>query len=155
MKSGPTSLILKSETDTAAFAGKVARTLTAGDVILLEGPIGAGKSAFARAVIRFLAGADIEVPSPTFTLVQTYPFSDFDVWHCDLYRLSHPDEAIELGVDAAFEEAVCLVEWPDRLGDLLPENALTLAFAATETHHTVSFHPSKFWAEKLSLQENV
>lgn len=142
--------ILPTEADTAAFASAIGSILEPGDVLLLEGEIGAGKSAFARALIRSLAGADIEVPSPTFTLVQTYDLPAFQIWHCDLYRLSHPDEVFELGLDSAFEDAVCLIEWPDKLGDDRPKNALTLLFTANADHHTVSFEPTGNWAERLS-----
>jgi tRNA threonylcarbamoyladenosine biosynthesis protein TsaE len=123
--------------------------LAPGDTILLSGEIGAGKSAFSRAVIRCNAGAEIDVPSPTFTLVQTYEFQDTEIWHCDLYRLTHPDEALELGLDEAFETAICLIEWPDRLGSDAPSNALTLHFEALENGHSVSFSPSGAWAKRL------
>ncbi|MFD1914240.1 tRNA (adenosine(37)-N6)-threonylcarbamoyltransferase complex ATPase subunit type 1 TsaE [Halodurantibacterium flavum] len=112
---------------TDAVAHRVAPGLRAGDVLLLEGPVGAGKSHFARALIRARLGDETEVPSPTFTLVQTYPGTP-DIWHTDLYRLSHPDEALELGLAEAFETAICLVEWPERLGALTPEQAIRLRF---------------------------
>lgn len=144
------TLTLATENDTAQFAASVATILKTGDTLLLTGEIGAGKSAFARAVIRFIAQAEIEVPSPTFTLVQTYEFECFEIWHCDLYRLTHPDEAFELGLDEAFATAVCLIEWPDRLGADAPETALTLHFAAHADGHTVSFTPSKQWASRLA-----
>ena len=116
-------ITLASETDTHALAGKIAGILRAGDTVLLEGDIGAGKTAFCRAAIRARLGYQEDVPSPTFTLVQTYE-DDPDIWHFDLYRLSHPDEAIELGIEEAFETAICLIEWPDRLADLAPKSAL-------------------------------
>ena len=93
-----------------------------GDVFLLSGPIGAGKSHLSRAFIRHRLGRAEDVPSPTFTLVQTYEDCAGDIWHADLYRLTHPDEVIELGLDDAFSTAICLVEWPDRLGRMVPEN---------------------------------
>ena len=101
-----------------------------GDAILLEGPIGAGKSCLARAFIRARLGADEEVPSPTFTLVQVYDDDGIEIWHADLYRLTHSDEVWELGLDQAFETAICLVEWPDRLGSHLPPDALTVRLEA-------------------------
>lgn len=121
---------LATAEDTAALAGAIAPLLHAGHVILLEGPIGAGKSHFARSLIqaRLAAEGRVEdVPSPTFTLVQVYELIDCDIWHADLYRLVGPDDAIELGLDEAFSDAICLIEWPDRLGSLRPDNALTLS----------------------------
>lgn len=112
---------------TDALARRLAGRLGAGDVLLLEGPIGAGKTAFARALIRARGVAE-EVPSPTYTLVQTYE-DDVEIWHADLYRLTHPDEAVELGLTEAFETALCLVEWPGKLGRDRPEKALTLQFS--------------------------
>lgn len=126
------SLILTSPEETAALAGAMADILGPGDVLLLEGPIGAGKTHFARALIQtLLARHDAleDVPSPTFTLVQTYEAGETEIWHADLYRLSHPDDVLELGLIDAFETALCLVEWPDRLGDLWPAGALVLSFA--------------------------
>ena len=143
------TITLKTENDTQHLAAQIAGILRAGDTLLLSGEIGAGKSAFARALIRTLAGAEIEVPSPTFTLVQTYELSDFDVWHCDLYRLTHPDEAFELGLDEAFETAVCLIEWPDRLAAEAPDGALILHFTAHQDAHSVTLTLSKPWAERL------
>ncbi len=128
-----------SPDDTTAFARALAPRLSPGDVILLSGPIGAGKTHFARSLIQArlaAAGLHEDVPSPTFTLVQTYDDGHGEIWHADLYRLTHPDEVEELGLIDAFSDAICLVEWPDRLGDLTPENALSLEFAATDTPGT-------------------
>ncbi|MDM7255537.1 MAG: tRNA (adenosine(37)-N6)-threonylcarbamoyltransferase complex ATPase subunit type 1 TsaE [Paracoccus sp. (in: a-proteobacteria)] len=103
------------ETLTAAVARSLAATARAGDVLLLDGPVGAGKTHFARAFIKARQGDSPEdVPSPTFTIVQTYEARG-EVWHADLYRLSHPDELIELGLDEALDHAICLIEWPDRM----------------------------------------
>ena len=121
-----------ADTDaTAGFARWIAPQLRAGDCLLLQGPIGAGKTHFARALIGHLLaqnGLAEDIPSPTFTLVQTYQTGTLEIWHCDLYRLTSPDEALELGLDEAFETALCLIEWPERLGDLVPPQALTLRF---------------------------
>ena len=117
---------------TAALARRLAPQLRAGDVLLLQGPIGAGKTHFARALIQSLLAAEgrtEDVPSPTFTLVQTYAIEALEIWHADLYRLTSPAEAEELGLEEAFSEALCLIEWPDRLGSLAPASALTLDFA--------------------------
>ena len=85
----------------------------------------------ARALIRARLLADEDIPSPTYTLVQTYDVGECEIWHADLYRLSGPDEAVELGLEDAFSDAIVLVEWPDRLGDLAPDTALTLSLSAT------------------------
>ena len=127
------SLTLSSSDETANLARHIAPLLTAGDVLLLDGPIGAGKSFFARTLILDLLPVPEDIPSPTFTLVQTYDTSDFEIWHCDLYRLSTPYEVQELGIEDAFQDAVCLIEWPDRLGDLTPLDALTLTLLLTDT----------------------
>lgn len=112
---------------TERFAARLAPRLRAGDWIALEGPLGAGKTTLARALIRALAGEDMEVPSPTFTLVEIYELDPAPVWHVDLYRLEDPEEALELGLDDAAAEAILLVEWPDRLGPYLPKGRLVLA----------------------------
>lgn len=122
------SLDLPSPDATAAFATRLAPHLGAGDVLLLEGPIGAGKTHFARALIQSLLPTPEDVPSPTFTLVQVYDGATAAIWHSDLYRLTHPDEVTELGLTDAFDDAICLVEWPDRLGDMAPASALHLCF---------------------------
>ena len=133
MCSRSVSLTLSSSDETASLARHIAPLLTAGDVLLLDGPIGAGKSFFARTLILDLLPVPEDIPSPTFTLVQIYDAPDFEIWHCDLYRLSTPYEVQELGIEDAFQDAVCLIEWPDRLGDLTPPDALTLALSLTDT----------------------
>ncbi|MEQ8333531.1 tRNA (adenosine(37)-N6)-threonylcarbamoyltransferase complex ATPase subunit type 1 TsaE [Nisaea sp.] len=118
---------------TERLAHACADIAVAGCTFLLSGGLGAGKSTFARAFIRRLTRPDEEVPSPSFTLVQQYgPIDlagdDVEIWHADLYRLGDPDEVLELGLDEAFGTAVCLVEWPDRLGPFAPKDAMELIF---------------------------
>jgi tRNA threonylcarbamoyladenosine biosynthesis protein TsaE len=120
---------LPDEAATDRLGAALARLLGRRDTVLLAGPIGAGKSHLARALIRARLGRAEDVPSPSFTLVQAYDGQEGEIWHADLYRLSHPDEIAELGLEAAFGQALCLVEWPDRLGDLVPPGALTLTLA--------------------------
>jgi tRNA threonylcarbamoyladenosine biosynthesis protein TsaE len=144
-------ITLADEAATADLAHRMAHHLYAGDCLLLAGPIGAGKTTFARALIRaLLANPREDVPSPTFTLVQTYDAGTVTLWHADLYRLSHPDEAAELGLEEAFDTAICLVEWPDRLGSLRPTRALLLDFAATAAGpHIVTLSGHRDWRARL------
>lgn len=117
---------------TAALAARTAALARAGDAILLEGPLGAGKSAFARAFLRAAsADAALDVPSPSYTLVQTYDMPRFRAHHFDLWRLDGPRALAELGWDEARADLV-LVEWPDRLGALRPADALTIALTPGE-----------------------
>ncbi|KPA19860.1 tRNA threonylcarbamoyladenosine biosynthesis protein TsaE [Shimia sp. SK013] len=126
-------ILLSSADETAALAVQLGAKLQVGDVLLLEGDIGAGKTHFARSLIQSLLKIPEDVPSPTFTLVQMYEIEHSELWHTDLYRLTSPDEIVELGLIDAFEDAICLVEWPDRLAELRPDTALTLNFALGET----------------------
>lgn len=118
---------------TERLAEACADFAVAGCTYLLSGGLGAGKSTFARAFVRRLTAPDEEVPSPTFTLIQQYGPIDragdeVEIWHADLYRLGDPDEVLELGLDEAFGTALCLVEWPDRLGPFAPKDAMELIF---------------------------
>lgn len=127
----PVVLTLHSPDETAALAHCIAPLLHGGDTILLHGDIGAGKTHFARALIQHRQasiGPVEDVPSPTFTLVQTYEIGSDEIWHVDLYRLSDEDEIEELGLRDAFDNAICLIEWPDRLGRMRTENAIEFAF---------------------------
>ncbi len=132
---------LSSEVETADLAVKLGKQLKIGDVILLEGDIGTGKTYFARHLIQSQQTRAEDVPSPSFTLVQVYDTEPGQIWHADLYRLSSPDDVEELGLSDAFQTAICLVEWPDRLGDLVPEDALLIRFdlGDTETARTLTF----------------
>lgn len=120
------TLTSDSPDQTCAIAQQLAPRLAPGDVLLLTGDIGAGKTHFARCLIQSSLAVPEDVPSPTYTLVQTYPGRDAEIWHADLYRLSDRNEVFELGLVDAFDNAICLVEWPDRLGDLAPDSALLL-----------------------------
>ncbi|MCB1783048.1 MAG: tRNA (adenosine(37)-N6)-threonylcarbamoyltransferase complex ATPase subunit type 1 TsaE [Alphaproteobacteria bacterium] len=118
-------ILTHSEMETEAVARKFALDLKGGDVVLLHGDLGAGKSVFCRRLIRSLCGDDgMEVPSPTFTLVQTYEAAldgaDVLIWHFDLYRLWDASEIYEIGWEEAVAGGIVLVEWPERLGGLLP-----------------------------------
>ena len=122
------TVALATEQATRRLAMDVAATLAPGDFVTLSGDLGAGKTTFARAVVRHLAGDHrLEVPSPTFTLVQTYALPRFTLVHGDLYRVSEARELIELGFDDTAEAAV-LLEWPERIADTLPKDRLDIAF---------------------------
>ncbi len=125
----PVTVNLPDVAATEALAARLAARARRGDSLLLEGPLGAGKSTFARAFLRAAAGdPGLEVPSPTFTLVQGYDLPAGPASHFDLWRLGGPGDLAELGWDEA-REGIVLVEWPDRLGELRPEDALTIALA--------------------------
>jgi tRNA threonylcarbamoyladenosine biosynthesis protein TsaE len=125
-------LTLPDQAATEALAARLAAQVQPGDTILLEGPLGAGKTTFARAFLRTLTNDKaLDVPSPTFTLVQTYDTPKGQVFHYDLWRLDGPDALAELDWDAALD-AIALVEWPDRLQDQRPDNAIVIALALTE-----------------------
>jgi tRNA threonylcarbamoyladenosine biosynthesis protein TsaE len=120
---------LGDEAATVALARRIAAVARAGDVIALAGDLGTGKTRFARAFVDAAAGDGEEVPSPTFTLVQTYDSPAGPIWHFDLYRLARPEEAYELGIEEALADGIVLIEWPERLGDLLPAERLDIALA--------------------------
>ena len=124
-------IALPDEAATRALARALTAVVRVGDVIALSGDLGSGKTAFARAFISALpapegeAGGE-EVPSPTFTLVQTYARRPAPVWHFDFYRVTRPEEAFELGLEEALAAGVSLVEWPERVAGLLPTRRLDL-----------------------------
>lgn len=121
------TVTVSDQKGTETLAGQLAALAKAGDVILMHGTLGMGKSAFCRAYIRALAGnPHEEVPSPTFTLVQIYELDPVPVWHFDLYRLSDPEEIHELDIEDAFADGVSLIEWPDRLEYLTPQDRLDI-----------------------------
>jgi len=139
----PTSFSLRLELDspdaTTAVATALAPLLEAGDTVLLSGQVGAGKTHFVRALIQarlHAAGQNEDVPSPTYTLVQTYDDGVCEIWHADLYRLTDPVEIYELGLADAFCDSICLIEWPERLEALQPATPLTIHLSATKTPGT-------------------
>jgi tRNA threonylcarbamoyladenosine biosynthesis protein TsaE len=121
--------LLPDEAATVALAMLLADRLKAGDALLLDGPLGAGKTCFARGLIRHLSDAGTEVPSPSFNLVLTYDVRAGTLWHFDLYRVSNSRELDELGLDDALRDGITLIEWPDRLGAQAPASALTVALS--------------------------
>lgn len=129
MVQSPLNITLASPDETARYAAHLGADLVPGDTVLLHGPVGAGKTHFARQLIQSLLMIPEDVPSPTFTLVQVYETTAGPMWHTDLYRISSTFEIEELGLLEAFETAICLVEWPDRLAEMAPKRALNLIFA--------------------------
>lgn len=126
MTTAPLTLHWPTEDDTAHAGAALGPLLRPSDVVLLEGDVGAGKTHFARALIKSVLLETEDVPSPTFTLVQVYDTQQGTLWHTDLYRVSSESEVEELGLLDAFDEAICLVEWPDRLGQAQPGSALLI-----------------------------
>jgi len=114
------TVLIDNEADMLAFGAQIIGQFSVGQTVCLTGGLGAGKTTLVRGMIQSVLG-EIEVPSPTYTLVQTYDMPDFELWHCDMYRLERPEDGYELGLIDAFEDAVCMIEWPDKLGDLIPE----------------------------------
>ena len=123
------TVALADEAATRALMVDIAAALAPGDLITLSGDLGAGKTTFARALIRHFAGDQtVEVPSPTFTLMQAYELPRFNLLHADLYRLNGPAELAELGFEDIAAGAVTLLEWPDRAAGFLPADRLDIAF---------------------------
>ena len=140
------------EQDTAKVAQSMAAITKPGDIWALHGTLGAGKSVFARAFIKALTAAE-EVPSPTFTLVQMYVASEFDVYHYDLYRLKQPDEIFELGVEEAFYTGVSLVEWPEKMGAFAPRNMWNVFINIEDNRRVIRISSED--AEKTERLENA
>lgn len=137
---------------TWALARRLAGLWRAGDVVALHGDLGAGKTELARAAIRTAMGAAVEVPSPTFTLVQTYQTPTAPVWHFDLYRIADPDEVIELGWTEARADGVALIEWAERLGTMLPDDRLDIVLeqAASSDARTALLRAGPAWGDRFS-----
>ena len=136
--------ISKSEKDTKKLAEMLAQKAKRGDVFALFGTLGMGKSVFARAFIQKLTDAK-EVPSPTFTLVQQYEASAFEIYHFDLYRLKSPDEVFELGFEEAVYEGVCLIEWPEQAGNWFPRDIFKIEITSNKNERIfkISAHSSE------------
>jgi tRNA threonylcarbamoyladenosine biosynthesis protein TsaE len=134
---------------TEALGVSLASLAAAGCVFALSGPLGAGKTCVARGLIRALQPqADEEIVSPTFTLVQTYETPRGVVWHFDLYRLKHPDEILELGLDDALRD-ICVIEWPERLGPLLPPGRIDVTLAQSGVGRVADIEGRGRWARAV------
>jgi tRNA threonylcarbamoyladenosine biosynthesis protein TsaE len=148
----PDALPLPDAAATARLGAAIAPRLEPGETVLLYGPLGMGKSTLARGLIRALTRPDEDVPSPTFTLVQFYE-SDPPVAHFDLYRLTRPDEASEIGLDEALDDGCAIIEWPERLGDdparWLGPDILTVTLAEQGEGRVATVSGVGAWETKL------
>ncbi|HYE46263.1 MAG TPA: tRNA (adenosine(37)-N6)-threonylcarbamoyltransferase complex ATPase subunit type 1 TsaE [Caulobacter sp.] len=142
------NVVLADEAATQALGRRLAALLGPGEAICLSGPLGAGKSTLARALVRALTTPDEEVPSPTFTLVQFYETGRFPLAHFDLYRLTDPDEAYEIGLDEALDGGAALVEWPQRLEGRLPADRLDIEIAFEGEGRTARLTPHGAWKDR-------
>lgn len=140
---------LANEAETTRLGVAISGHLEPGDCLLLEGPIGAGKTHLARAIIQARLAIPEDVPSPTFTIVQTYDVGSVEFWHADLYRLNDVSELVELGLEDAFQNAVVIVEWPDRLGDMAPEDALHIALSDEDDGRRIKMTSTSLRWQKL------
>ncbi|MDG1997385.1 MAG: tRNA (adenosine(37)-N6)-threonylcarbamoyltransferase complex ATPase subunit type 1 TsaE [Emcibacteraceae bacterium] len=148
-------LYFKDLNASKAFAAKLASHLEIGDIITFEGNLGAGKTEFCRAIIHSL-GFNEDVPSPTFSLLQTYEpaLDDLDsvsIWHLDLYRLEKPEDVFELGIEDGFDTAITLIEWPDKMGHYLPEGHLKikLMMGDDEGQRKITIDGNNYWKMRL------
>lgn len=146
-----TTILLPDETATMALGRRLAAACQAGDVVTLRGDLGMGKTTLARALIQELAGADIEVPSPTYTLVQTYQSDRFDIWHFDLYRIEDPDEILELGLEETVD-GLALIEWPEKLGPHLPARRLEVRLSSTPDGRIAELVDHDDWSARIDVE---
>ncbi len=125
--------------------------LRCGDTLALCGDLGSGKTTLARGLIRALCG-EVEVPSPTYTLVQVYDAPECELWHGDMYRLESPQACQELGLEDAFLDAICLIEWPDNLGAFLPQSAINISLSFGEiSGRQLEISGEACWIDALEL----
>jgi tRNA threonylcarbamoyladenosine biosynthesis protein TsaE len=142
-------MILADEAATARLGAAIAERLGVGESVCLSGPLGAGKSTLARALIRALTTPDEDVPSPTFTLVQFYEGARLKVAHFDLYRLTSADEAYEIGLDEALDDGAAVIEWPERLDGRLPADRLDVEIALKGTGREARLTPHGSWLGRM------
>ena len=141
-------IVLSDEAATAALGARIAATLARGSVVALKGDLGAGKTTLARAILRAL-GVDEVVPSPTFTLMQSYETPQLLVRHYDFYRIEREQEIEELGLEDALEEGSVLVEWPERGESRLPEDRLEVLLEAVDGGRRATLNGPAAWIERI------
>lgn len=152
---------LPTESDTLALGAAVAAHAKPGDVFALHGPLGAGKTTFARGFIAALTHPDEDVVSPTFTLVQVYDANDLHggtpIWHFDLYRLSRMEDVLELGWEDALSGGLSIVEWPERLGALLPAARLGvfLSVVPGTTNRRAVLRGGDSWKDRIAAIDHA
>jgi len=140
-----TKFSCSNEAQLLAIGCQLGKLLKVGDVVTLSGDLGAGKTTLVRGLIQGILPNE-EVPSPTYTLVQSYDLPNFELWHCDLYRLKHPDEVFELGLVDVLDDVVSLIEWPDKMGEHLPQNTLPVHIEFVKDGRDVIF--GQAWSER-------
>jgi len=150
MTTTPTAFPLPDTDATEALGARLGAVLKPGEVVLLHGDLGMGKTTLARGMIAALCGIT-DAPSPTYTLVQSYDTRDGNwLLHADLYRIEDEGELEELGLDDAFSDAICLIEWPDRLGRYLPTRRLDLHLVQDGAQRIAQISPVGEWGDALT-----
>ena len=129
-------LVVNSELDTIELGKKIASQLTKGDIVILTGDLGAGKTKLTEGILSYFGLSD-EVSSPTFTIVNEYDTPSFKIFHFDLYRLADIDEFSAIGGEEYFEKGVCIIEWGEMIEDFIPDRYLKLEFTTTEENQRV------------------
>lgn len=150
-----------SELDLTTLAHEIAAHMEVDTCLLLDGPLGAGKTTFSRALIQSLTSEETRVPSPTFTILQTYETLKGPLWHLDLYRIKAKEELYEIGFPPD-QATIVIVEWPDRLGSYTPAKSVVVTFSVTEEkNRTLEFHipesslPAWGWLKALANHESA
>lgn len=142
-------VFLADDDATRRLGSALGAILEPGDVLCLSGPLGAGKTTLARGAIERLTGI-IDAPSPTFPLVETYAATGFELWHFDLYRLVRPSDAFELGIEDAFAAGASIIEWPERIAGLIPDEALIVRLSLDAAGRRATFEAEAPWRSRLA-----
>ena len=141
---------LSTQKDTQSLGVALGAVLSRGDIVLLKGSLGAGKTSLARALIQAECGL-VDVPSPTFTLVETYQGQRYPIWHFDFYRLNAPEEVWEIGFEDAIDDGICLIEWPQKAGNLIPDGALTIELEIAGESRRATLSGGPHWQERAVM----